>query len=404
MTKDEEYTFLKMIALHSWEKKELLEAVNHGFPELALYMQAFTFDERNTRLSEKDAAFREMLTSYFQRYKEQKLRNQIDEEFLPEVERNAKERPFFKLQPRSAIVSNMDKNYVQAYFFDALGVEYLAYIRAKCEEYGLLLGVQIGRCELPSITVKNKEFKQYFETKDIGRLDELKHHSQIYDYTTCKYPIHIFRELEIIDEELQHIRTLLLGKAVQRAVVISDHGASRLAVLYGQENASSLELSEKGMHSGRCCPCKENPEIQEAAFEDGFAVLGNYERFRGGRRANLEVHGGASLEEVVIPVLTISLKPANTTYHFMETVLRYKMGKPLIIKLFCNVPMQNPGLKVEGTFYRGILEGDGTSASFILTEIKKTREYKAEVYEGDLDLGISLVFRVERNTKANNLF
>ena len=41
----------------------------------------------------------------------------------------------------------MDKKKVQCFFFDALGVEYLAFIMAKCEEYGLVSEVAIGHCE-----------------------------------------------------------------------------------------------------------------------------------------------------------------------------------------------------------------------------------------------------------------
>lgn len=45
---------------------------------------------------------------------------------------------------------------MQCFFFDALGVEYLAFIAAKCEEYELVSEILVGRCELPSITEKIK--------------------------------------------------------------------------------------------------------------------------------------------------------------------------------------------------------------------------------------------------------
>ena len=403
-TETEEFTFMQLLDHYEWQDDELLKAVQHGFPELALYMKEFRFDSVNTKLPEKDSAFRATLTEYFNRYKIQKVKNHIDEDFLDEVNTFAIERPFYKLQPRSSIISSMNKNGVQGYFFDALGVEYLAYIQAKCEEYGLIYDINIGHCELPSITEKNKEFKLFFDTKDIGELDKLKHHSQIYDYQTCKYPIHVFRELEIIDRELRRVRAGLVQSSYEKAAIISDHGASRLAVIYKHESGSPLELEEKGEHSGRCCPAAEDPKIEQAAYEDGYAILGNYERFKGGRKANLEVHGGASLEEVVVPVITVSLRPDNVVYYFVDPVVKYKVGRPSTIELFSNVPMKQPRIKVDGIFYDGVFGADKNHALFTLTEQKRVREYSATVYEGNSNTGVVLTFRIERNTKTRDLF
>ncbi len=400
----ERFTFMQLLDQNTWSEEEIIRAIQHGFPELALYIREFTFDQINTKLPEKDASFRDTLTDYFQKYKIQKIKNHIDVDFLNQVNELAVDRPFYKLRPRSGIVASLDKNNVQAYFFDALGVEYLSYIQAKCEKYGLVYEISIGHCELPSITIKNKDFKQYFQTKDIGDLDELKHHSQEYDYQTCEYPIHIFKELDIIDQELRRIRAQLIQNSFDKAVIVSDHGASRLAVIYKHESGSLLELTEKGIHSGRCCPASEDPRIPQAAYEDGYAVLGNYERFRGGRKANLEVHGGASLEEVVVPVIIISLRPSDIKYYFVNPVVKYKINKPTEIELFSNAPMKSPRIEVEGVFYDGRFSMDNKHATFTLTEQKRAREYTATVYEGDANTGVVLTFQIERNTKTRNLF
>lgn len=39
-----------------------------------------------------------------------------------------------------------------------MGVEYLSFIQQKCSEYGLSANISCARCELPSLTVFNKEF------------------------------------------------------------------------------------------------------------------------------------------------------------------------------------------------------------------------------------------------------
>ena len=70
--------------------------------------------------------------------------------------------------------------------------------------------------------------------------------------------------------------------------MIADHGASRLAVI--NESETSVEVAEKGMHSGRCCPKADISEKPDSATEEnGFWCLANYDRFKGGRKANVEV-------------------------------------------------------------------------------------------------------------------
>lgn len=401
----ERYELVKNLSIYDYSEDEIGTVLKNGFPDIYSYMQPFAFDVLNTKLPDADDFLRRELTIYFTQYKQQKLTNRIFDEFISKVDTYAVDRPFMKLQPRSSIVSKLDKDKTGFFFFDALGVEYLAFIQSKCEKYGLISEFAIGRCELPSITSANKEFENTCpNVKKISDLDELKHHSMIYDYTTCPYPIHLFRELEIIDVELRHIQTQLAQGTIQKAVILSDHGASRLAVLYGKESASNIELAEKGIHSGRCCKIDEDPHLKQASYEDGYAVLANYERFKGSRAANLEVHGGATLEEVLVPVITLVRKPDNITYCFVDPVIKFKMGRDARIILFSNMPMKKPRIQVNGIFYEGTFVGDEKHAEFVMPELKRTNSYEALVYDGDRNVGITLSFSIERATKQKNLF
>lgn len=401
----ERYEFVKCLSIYNYDEKEISVILKNGFPDIYMYMQPFTFDVLNMKLPDADGSLRDDMTSYFMQYKQQKLTNRIYDDFIKKVDQYAVDRPFMKLQPRSSIVSKLDKDGTGFFFFDALGVEYLAFIQNKCDKYGLLPEFSIGRCELPSITSVNKEFENTCPNiKKISDLDELKHHSMTYDYETCPYPIHLFRELEIIDAELRRIQTQLAQGTIEKAVILSDHGASRLAVLYGKESLSNIELSEKGIHSGRCCKIDEDPNLLQASYEDGYAVLANYERFRGSRAANLEVHGGATLEEVVVPIITLVRKPDNITYCFVDPVVKFKMGQDARITLFSNMAMKNPRIQVNGIFYEGIFVGDKKHAEFIMPELKRTNSYEAIVYDGNKNTGVILSFSIERATKQKNLF
>lgn len=404
----EKYELMNCLSKYDYSEDELLKITENNFRPLYLYLLPFKFTSANTSLA--DESLRDEFTDYFRKYKLQKLTNRIHPDFLSTVERYAVTRPYNNLPARSTVISKMPaeiKNTAQLFFFDALGVEYLSYIMEKCGEYNLVAELSIGHASLPSITACNKEFTQYFklEAKKIDDLDELKHHSQVIDYTKCKVPVHLFAELSIIDEELRKIQSQLVQGIFERAVVVADHGASRLAVISGMENPSSLSLDEKAGHSGRCCQVGEDPKIPYAAYDSdsGFVSLANYTRFKGGRKANVEVHGGATLEEVLVPIITISRKPENLEICFVNPLIELHGRETAVITLFSNIPLKNPRLNVNGKFYEGTFSEDERHVKFELPELRRTRDCLADVYDGDALLVRKLQFRVQRDVAKDNL-
>ena len=400
-TDHERRQWMKTIDENDWTDAEIEKAIAHASRELSYYIEPFVFDSHNSHLKNDNISLAYDLTYYFNRYKYQKIRNCIDDDFIEYVDKYAIERPYNKLRCRSAVTRTIDKEGVQAYFIDALGAEHLGYIQAKCREYGMISDIQIVRCELPSITSINKEFKERFETRDVKDLDDLKHHSTIYLYERCQLPIHLFEELKVIDKELRNIRDLLRSHGAQKAVIFSDHGASRLAVIYRHEN-EKIELEEKGKHSGRCCRCEQNPNLDQAAYENGWAVLANYERFKGGNKAQVEVHGGASLEEVVVPIVTLTLRPEKVEYRLADQIVKYSQGK-VTLALCCNMPMNAPRIQIEGVFYEGALDSDRRTARFDVDQHTKAQAYRATVWEGNTNTGQVFDFVVERKTKQRDL-
>lgn len=400
-TDHERRQWMKTIDENDWTDAEIEKAIAHASRELSYYIEPFVFDSHNSHLKNDNISLAGDLTYYFNRYKYLKIRNCIDDDFIEYVDKYAIERPYNKLRCRSAVTRTIDKEGVQAYFIDALGAEHLGYIQAKCREYGMISDIQIVRCELPSITSINKEFKERFETRDVKELDDLKHHSTIYLYERCQLPIHLFEELKVIDKELRNIRDLLRSHGAQKAVIFSDHGASRLAVIYRHEN-EKIELEEKGKHSGRCCRCEQNPNLDQAAYENGWAVLANYERFKGGNKAQVEVHGGASLEEVVVPIVTLTLRPEKVEYHLVDQKVKYSQGK-VTLALCCNMPMNAPRIQIEGVFYEGVLDSDRRTARFDVDQHTKAQAYRATVWDGNTNTGQVFDFVVERKTKQRDL-
>lgn len=255
----------------------------------------------------------EEITKYFRRYKKIKVCNVDDENFKSLVQELAIERPSNKFKTRRAILDRADYK-AKLYWLDALGVEFLSYIKSRATRNGLSAQIEIARADLPTLTAQNKNFYDDWQGDKFDKnpkLDELKHSPEQFDADgKCSAPNYIDDEFRIIDAVIAEIKNALAQQNIAKIILTSDHGASRLAVMYGRENKH--KMNSVGKHAGRCCPINELDEKPACATEEnGWWVLANYDRFAGGRLDSVEVHGGATLEEILVPVIEFSLKGAK---------------------------------------------------------------------------------------------
>ncbi len=395
----EEKMLFQCLADYDYTKEEVMGMLKTHFPDLFAYMKSFTFT-MHQKVPERLVP---LLTKYFDDYKWQKLMNHLTPDFKAQVNTLAEHRVYNQFPIRSLALSQMKKENTMMYFVDALGVEYLSYISEKCKTYGLLLSIQVVHGELPSITSQNTEFMNpgVINIKD---LDALKHESQTYNYEKQKIPLHLVAELKAIDSVLQTIRDGLLTKEMKSAIIISDHGATRLAVLNDEEYGAEFIVGEsKGQHSGRCCQVEEDPGIPFAAYENGYAVLANYMRFKGSRKADVEVHGGATLEETLVPLLQISLKPKDTMVEFQPALVQLRKKEVGELLLVTNFDMADPYIIVNGKIYRGKLDTHRRRAIIPLPDMKRTHDYMADIYDGDTLLKEQVAFHVKKEVAKDNL-
>lgn len=395
----EEKMLFQCLADYDYTKEEVMGVLKTHFPDLFAYMKSFTFT-MHQKVPERLVP---LLTKYFDDYKWQKLMNHLTPDFKAQVNTLAEHRVYNQFPIRSLALSQMKKENTMMYFVDALGVEYLSYISEKCKTYGLLLSIQVVHGELPSITSQNTEFMNPGVT-NIKDLDELKHESQTYNYEKQKIPLHLVAELKAIDGVLQTIRDGLLTKEMKSAIIISDHGATRLAVLNDEEYGAEFIVGEsKGQHSGRCCQVEEDPGIPFAAYENGYAVLANYMRFKGSRKADVEVHGGATLEETLVPLLQISLKPKDPMVEFQPALVQLRKKEVGELLLVTNFDMADPYIIVNGKTYRGKLDTHRRRAIIPLPDMKRTHDYMADIYDGDTLLKEQVAFHVKKEVAKDNL-
>lgn len=368
-----------------FERAELAFVLERVYPDLHKYLMPYRFKN-------------DLLDSYFQDYKYQKVINKISPQFMDVVEQQAVTRDYnCILQPRSAVVEGIDCTNTQTYFTDAMGAEYLGFIMSRCRDLQLMAKVTVCRCELPSITSRNKEFWDALSTSHhpiitVDKIDKIKHHGEEgYDYSRAdrKIPIHLIRELEIIDELLGKIKVNLANGSYDKAIMVSDHGASRLAVIH--ETETLLEMASHGQHSGRCCPKNEiDTRPDNATDADDFWALANYDRFKGSRKANVEVHGGATLEEVVVPIIEISylktavevkIMPIDAPATFVgtpEILVSYR--KKAAIKIFATQKLLDVSIEIGGHIYDAKAVDDNFYIVDAMPEIRRAKTYLVNVY------------------------
>lgn len=372
---------------------EILDVV---YPDLAKYLSPYWFNVP-------------LLDDYFQKYKANKVMNVIPDDFLELVAHNAETRSYNALLPyRSEKTEATVNDNEYLYFVDALGVEFMGFIMQKCKQYDLHANVTICHSNLPSITSENKEFLDEFNsdnTYSCKELDDVKHHGAFdFDYRRTKLPIHITKELEIIDSLLVRARNQLIAGDIKKVVVISDHGASRLAVI-ADKVLVDIDVDVKGLHSGRCCKYENSiPSIEYATEERGYYVLANYYRFKGSRAAGVETHGGATLEEVIVPIIELTLNKELTEVKLVNTVIKVSFKNIAEIKLFSKTKLENVAVRVGDKYYSGTTE-DYHTYSFVMPDVKKAGTYYANVYDDNNLIAESLPFTVEKGaSKEKDLF
>ena len=335
-----------------------LPTLEEVYPDLAAYFNEYQFS----------CSDGELLTQYFKDYKKQKASNKLDPEFLQQV--NVLSQPgnrrYNLLPTRNLLVDQANGQGAGLYWIDALGVEYLGFIKRLAKELGLWIEINVGRATLPTLTEFNRAFYENwtgFKCPKEPNLDKIKHEGVPAQQSTGP-AIHLADELTIIRDSLITIKSCLVNHQAEYFLLVSDHGASRLCVLNQHENRweiTNWQMEENGKRSGRCCPKSDADECPESATENNdHWVLANYDRFKGSRRAIIEVHGGASLEEVVVPVIRITLANEAIECHVLGTAVDEvatiikPLDGPTVMPVYCSKPSASLFIKIKGKTYPAI--------------------------------------------------
>lgn len=391
-TKLEKEAIIDLLSFYSAEYtyQELSSILPVVYPDLAGYLNAYSFPGNI------------WLDDYFTEYRYSKVLNHISPELMAIAQQQAIDHDFLKLVPRAAIFDGIPKEGSFLYFVDAMGSEFIPFIVQKCREYDLRLSVSVARCKLPSLTRCNRDFFETYPPEQrtkVTELDGIIHHGkENYDYQVTKTPLHLIRELEIIDEVLRNARTKLMSGNITRVLMVADHGATRMAVI--NENVINIDVNSKGTNGGRVCEYTEAiTAIPSAIREDDYYILASYDRFKGGHPANVEAHGGGTIEEVVVPIITLSMPTEEIEVQVESKVVEYSFKLAPVLRLFSKTVLSDVSVLVNGKWYKAEDSLDGQNFSFTLEGLKKG-SYTAAMYSEGNEVANGLTF--ELRSKAGS--
>lgn len=263
---------------------ELLEIIEVTFPELYYY------------LSIPDLGDKE-LNEYVENYVHAKIRNDFTNELESVSNKLYKTNIFLKFPSRNNILEKYS-NYPQIWV-DGLGIEWIGllynFLRERYKNFEVVF--KITRANLPTTT----EFNVIPENAEKELcLDHTFHKA---DY---RHPEGLVEEFECIKKIFEKIDSTL--KTHNGVVVTSDHGATRFSGWIDKKLTTPKDaiVGRQGRYVTSFEKPKEEDDYYIEKYEDKYYLISkSHSIFEGGKKVAGENHGGATVEEVLIPVVVV---------------------------------------------------------------------------------------------------
>lgn len=296
--RERETVFVTLKEVKEIDQPKAIEIMKATYPALANYLYGLA--DRVVEDLPEDIA------DYFKQYRWNKAANILPKSFVKRVQKLSCEKgvSVYALKARNLIVSEEYDESTAILFADGMGVEYVNYlyfVLSQLKSEGYQVRARVGYCNLPSTTEVNKDFligKRVVE--ELLDPDEMKHGN-------TAYPRSIENELLFLNCLKEKVRAAFTSD-ISRIILTTDHGTSRMAVLV-RSTEFDHKISPKG-HAiykyGRYCEGTDMASEIPSAIEYGNKLIfADYQRFDQKGAPIDETHGGASLEEWLVPIFII---------------------------------------------------------------------------------------------------
>jgi hypothetical protein len=277
------------------------KAVKDVYPEAAAYLNAdHVFGDKK-------------LEEYFRKYRELKMASRVTSEFYEMAQQVV---PPSSVLSRDAMVQRYTwDNGCALLVVDAMGAEWIPMLVALARQRNIgVESMAVVKALLPTSTIFNNIYWPDVARRlqDIKRFDNIAHNGAE-AHEARRAEENLAAALEVIgDEVLPRVAEGLV--TFERVLVTADHGSSRLAVLAWQtEPRRSRTLTcEAGVEVADwryrerakqgSCP----PELEETLDGRHWVVRGYNRLPKKGGGQGFELHGGATLEERLVPFVIFS--------------------------------------------------------------------------------------------------
>ncbi len=255
------------------------------------------------------------VNDYFYEYTRSKIANGASERLLQILnEHNASQAAFETWREGFKTVKTILHNRQDIdiyYWIDGLGIDWIPFVIKVIEKHkvdGVYLNeVYVATAELPTTTSVNrvKLVELAGETLEkIGDIDKFAH-------TQKSYPTYIIDELRLVEESITRVLSQYNGKKI---AFVSDHGISYMAQFGNGLNLAGIDSD----HSGRCAVCTKGTPSADSNYmvlPDGKTICAlSHNSLASKTPLGQGAHGGATPEEVLVPVIIVSSQKNANVY------------------------------------------------------------------------------------------
>lgn len=352
------------------------EEIKNLFPYLYYYTDPFSLQVDKDNL---------WINDYFEIYRDAKISNRLTDKVSSFIkEKNASSTTFMTWHDQFKTVKTVLHNREDIdvfYWIDGLGVDWIPFIVQIVKKHqvdGVFLNeIYVATAEIPTCTANNRiklEELTFGRLKKLGDIDSYAHSHK-------KYPNYMIKEFDIMEKCITDLLSQYNGKKI---AIVSDHGISYLSQFANGINLANINSD----HFGRCGDWMQGNAPKDNKYlvlENGRTICAlTHNSLTSKTPTGLGAHGGATPEEVLVPIIIISGKKnaSNISAELMTTeviatspVLRYR------IKGISNIDV--PVIKYNDTEYRLHHIGSGIYESERLNLVDTAR--KVTIIIGDFE-------------------
>lgn len=344
----------RKIIIESFGKGVLkINDLEKTYPELYHYLRPL-----GIQLEPSNAWIRE----YFNEYRISKIRNNADSIHSLLSGKNANQSAFqewtdnFKTV-KTILYNRQDVDMI--YWIDGLGVDWIPFITNVIEKHKMenvyLNEIYIARAILPTTTSVNKQKLEEIrpeegKLKKIGDLDKFAHEHK------GNFPEYIMEELKIVEESISTVLSQYNGKKI---AFVSDHGLTYLAQYGKGLNLAGIETD----HEGRTGVFTKGHAISDNKYvvlDDGKTVCAlTDDSLTVKTPKGHGAHGGATPEEVLVPIIIVSNQQNASTYSTLLITETVSGNSPKVkIRINGLKSVDTPMLEYNGVTYSMVCTGN----------------------------------------------